>query len=333
MWGRCVFDNVRRFLQFQLTVNVAAVFIAFIGSILGEGESPLKPIQLLWVNMIMDSLGALALATEKPRPYLLERPPYGKRVPLLSPVLILNIGGQGLYQIIISVLMMTVGEKIWTDMEGDSDRLNTMIFNTFVFCQIFNLPNSRVVAKSQSLIDGLFSNTLFLIIFFGIAVVQAIICEFGGIVFHTTGLTWAHWLSTLLMGVLCWVLGFILRAVPVKELSYEDVERQRVDAYEAVKETLRGLSAEEQWALENRQAEEATAENAKKGKKPANEAQTTPTPAAKQAPPPGPEAKPPAGTPQGEAEEPPPEDAPGGGGADAGEGGNPPDAPDEESES
>jgi Ca2+-transporting ATPase len=274
LWGRCVFDNVRRFLQFQLTVNVAAVFIAFIGSILGEGESPLKPIQLLWVNMIMDSLGALALATEKPRPYLLERPPYGKKVPLLSPVLLLNIAGQGLYQIIISVLLMTIGDKIWTDIEGDDERLNTFIFNVFVFCQIFNLPNSRVVAKSQNLIDGLFSNVLFLVIFFGIAVVQAILCEFGGIVFHTNGLTWVHWLSTLAIGVICWILGFILRAIPVKELSYEDVERQRVDAYEALIESLKGLSTEEQWALEQRQEAEAEQENARKGKKPKDGAET-----------------------------------------------------------
>jgi Ca2+-transporting ATPase len=286
MWGRCVFDNVRRFLQFQLTVNVAAVFIAFIGSILGEGESPLKPIQLLWVNMIMDSLGALALATEKPRPYLLERPPYGRKVPLLSPVLLLNIAGQGIYQIIISVLMMTIGDKIWKNTPLRSDVLNTLIFNVFVFCQIFNLPNSRVVAKSQSVFDGLFSNSLFLIIFFGISVIQAIICEFGGNVFHTTGLDWIQWLSTLLMGVICWILGFILRAVPVKELSYEDVERQRVDAYEALKETLRGLSAEEQWELEKKQAEEAEAENAKKGKKPADDKpkdSTAPTATAKPA--------------------------------------------------
>jgi hypothetical protein len=74
--------------------------------------------------------------------------------------------------------MMSFGEKIWTGMESDVDTLNTMIFNTFVFCKIFNLPNSRVVAPSLSFIDGIFSSSLFLIRFFGIFVV------------HTTGFRW-----------------------------------------------------------------------------------------------------------------------------------------------
>jgi len=74
MWGRNVFDNIKRFLQFQLTVNVAACIIAFIGAIIGK-ESPLEPIQLLWVNLIMDSLASLALATEPPKETLLLRKP------------------------------------------------------------------------------------------------------------------------------------------------------------------------------------------------------------------------------------------------------------------
>ena len=74
MWGRNVFDNIQRFLQFQLTVNVGALILVFVGTVGGE-ETPLKAIQLLWVNLIMDSIGALALATELPKPELLERMP------------------------------------------------------------------------------------------------------------------------------------------------------------------------------------------------------------------------------------------------------------------
>ena len=70
MWGRNVYDNIQRFLQFQLTVNVGALILVFIGSAIGE-DTPLTAIQLLWVNLIMDSLGALALATELPKPELL----------------------------------------------------------------------------------------------------------------------------------------------------------------------------------------------------------------------------------------------------------------------
>jgi magnesium-transporting ATPase (P-type) len=77
MWGRSVYDNIRKFLQFQLTVNVVALTICVLGAALGFG-TPLKPVQLLWVNLIMDTLGALALATEAPTPELLKRKPYGR---------------------------------------------------------------------------------------------------------------------------------------------------------------------------------------------------------------------------------------------------------------
>lgn len=75
LWGRCVYDNIRKFLQFQLTVNVVALVVAFIGALTGRG-TPLKTVQLLWVNLIMDTMAALALGTEKPTPALLFRKPY-----------------------------------------------------------------------------------------------------------------------------------------------------------------------------------------------------------------------------------------------------------------
>jgi len=95
-WGRNVFDNIRRFLQFQLTVNVVALITAFIGSVI-MWESPLQPIQLLWVNLIMDSLGSLALATEEPKDNLLQRPPYRKKEYIISQRMIKHILAQGLF--------------------------------------------------------------------------------------------------------------------------------------------------------------------------------------------------------------------------------------------
>lgn len=266
MWGRCVFDNVRRFLQFQLTVNVSAVLIAFLGSCVFR-ESPLKPIQLLWVNLIMDSFGALALATEKPRPYLLKRPPYGRKVQLLSGVLLANIVGQAGYQIIILLVILIAGDRIWPDIQEHDTQHYTLIFNAFVFCQIFNLLNSRIVAKAQRFFDGIFSNWLFIAIFIGIAVVQAIIVEFGDMVFSTAKLTWIHWLSCIAIGFVSIIIGVILRAFPIKELSFEEVERQRSEMYETLKETLRGLTEDEQWAQEAEEAEEEKEKVENKDKK------------------------------------------------------------------
>ena len=99
-WGRNVFDNIRRFLQFQLTVNVCALVIAFIGGVI-MAEPPLTAIQFLWVNMIMDTLAALALATEDPKPELLHRPPYRKTEYIISQKMVKHILGQTALQMII----------------------------------------------------------------------------------------------------------------------------------------------------------------------------------------------------------------------------------------
>lgn len=100
MWGRNVYDNIRKFLQFQLTVNVVALITAFIGAVV-MWESPLAAIQLLWVNLIMDSLAALALATEDPKPDLLQRPPYRKNEYIISQKMVKHILGQAIYQAIV----------------------------------------------------------------------------------------------------------------------------------------------------------------------------------------------------------------------------------------
>ena len=82
-WGRCVYDNIRKFLQFQLTVNVVALMIVFLGALMGT-EPPLTAVQMLWVNLIMDTMGALALGTEKPTNEVLKRPPYKRSASLVS---------------------------------------------------------------------------------------------------------------------------------------------------------------------------------------------------------------------------------------------------------
>jgi Ca2+ transporting ATPase len=109
-WGRNVFDNIRRFLQFQLTVNVVALIISFIGSVV-MWDSPLQAIQLLWVNLIMDSLASLALATEEPKPELLQRPPYRKNEYIVSNKMTKHILGQSLFQAVILFVVVFSGHN------------------------------------------------------------------------------------------------------------------------------------------------------------------------------------------------------------------------------
>lgn len=99
MWGRNVYDSIRKFIQFQLTVNLVAVAVAFIGSVT-DGESPLTPVQLLWVNLIMDTFAALALATERPTEDLLDRKPYGRYDKLITRTMWRNIISQAVFQVI-----------------------------------------------------------------------------------------------------------------------------------------------------------------------------------------------------------------------------------------
>lgn len=110
MWGRNVYDNIRKFLQFQLTVNVVALMTAFVGSVILK-ESPLAAVQLLWVNLIMDSLASLALATELPKLSLLQRPPYRKREYIISQKMMKHILGQAFFQCVVLMIFIFAGDK------------------------------------------------------------------------------------------------------------------------------------------------------------------------------------------------------------------------------
>ena len=109
MWGRNVYDSIAKFLQFQLTVNIVAVTVAFVGACFVQ-DSPLKAVQMLWVNLIMDTLASLALATEMPTADLLERKPYGRTKPLISRTMIKNIIGQAIYMLVVVFTLLFVGK-------------------------------------------------------------------------------------------------------------------------------------------------------------------------------------------------------------------------------
>jgi magnesium-transporting ATPase (P-type) len=144
-WGRNIFDSIRKFLQFQLTVNMCALTMAFAGAAVLK-ESPLSPIQMLWVNLIMDTLASLALATEPPTDELLTRKPYSKFENLITPDMWKNIITQGLLQIVVLGAILFKGPQIFnikssigvTDWTVESGKHYCIFFNTFVLMQVFN---------------------------------------------------------------------------------------------------------------------------------------------------------------------------------------------------
>lgn len=140
-WGRAVNDAVKRFLQFQLTVNITAVILTFVTAVSSdEEESVLTAVQLLWVNLIMDTLAALALATDPPHDSVLDRKPEPKGSSIISVTMWKMIFGQSIYQLVITFLLYYGAPKgiLPLNYTPDDDEIATLVFNTFVWMQIFN---------------------------------------------------------------------------------------------------------------------------------------------------------------------------------------------------
>jgi Ca2+ transporting ATPase len=110
MWGRNVTDSISKFLQFQLTVNIVALICAFVGACI-VSESPLRAVQMLWVNLIMDTLASLALATDRPTNDLLKRKPRGRSYPLISRRMAKNILGHAVYQLAVVLFLLFAGQN------------------------------------------------------------------------------------------------------------------------------------------------------------------------------------------------------------------------------
>ncbi|RTG90507.1 Ca2+ transporting ATPase, plasma membrane [Schistosoma bovis] len=183
MWGRNVYDSISKFLQFQLTVNMVAIIVAFVGACLIT-DSPLKAVQMLWVNLIMDTLASLALATEIPTEELLERAPYGRTKPIISRNMIKNIIGQSIYQLSVIFFLIWFGELLLDVENGrglSAKGINrptehfTVIFNSFVMMTLFNEINARKIHGQRNIFSGLTNNLLFVIIWISTFILQVII--------------------------------------------------------------------------------------------------------------------------------------------------------------
>uniref|UniRef100_A0A6Q2YLK2 Calcium-transporting ATPase n=1 Tax=Esox lucius TaxID=8010 RepID=A0A6Q2YLK2_ESOLU len=173
MWGRNVYDSISKFLQFQLTVNVVAVIVKHYFC------HPPHSVQMLWVNLIMDTFASLALATEPPTEALLLRKPYGRNKPLISRTMMKNILGHAVYQLIVIFTLLFAGEKIFDIDSGRYAPLHappsehyTIVFNTFVMMQLFNEINARKIHGERNVFDGIFKNMIFCSIVFGTFVIQ-----------------------------------------------------------------------------------------------------------------------------------------------------------------
>uniref|UniRef100_A0A4W4GR06 Calcium-transporting ATPase n=1 Tax=Electrophorus electricus TaxID=8005 RepID=A0A4W4GR06_ELEEL len=223
MWGRNVYDSISKFLQFQLTVNVVAVIVAFTGACITQ-DSPLKAVQMLWVNLIMDTLASLALATEPPTEALLLRKPYGRDKPLISRTMMKNILGHAVYQLVVTFTLLFAGERFFNIDSGRNSPLHappsehyTIIFNVFVMMQLFNEINARKIHGERNVFEGVYRNPIFCSVVLGTFI---IIVQFGGKPFSCTALTLDQWLWCIFIGVAELLWGQFISAVPTHRLKF-----------------------------------------------------------------------------------------------------------------
>uniref|UniRef100_A0A6Q2Z0X4 Calcium-transporting ATPase n=1 Tax=Esox lucius TaxID=8010 RepID=A0A6Q2Z0X4_ESOLU len=226
MWGRNVYDSISKFLQFQLTVNVVAVIVAFTGACITQ-DSPLKAVQMLWVNLIMDTLASLALATEPPTESLLLRKPYGRNKPLISRTMMKNILGHAVYQLTIIFTLLFAGEKFFNIDSGRNAPLHappsehyTIVFNVFVMMQLFNEINARKIHGERNVFEAIYRNPIFCSVVLGTFILQIIIVQLGGKPFSCTALTIDQWLWCVFIGVGELLWGQLISAIPTHHLKF-----------------------------------------------------------------------------------------------------------------
>jgi magnesium-transporting ATPase (P-type) len=237
-YGRNIYDCIRKFVQFQLTTNVVAVFMTFLGGIILK-DSPLNAIQMLWVNLIMDSFASLALATEDPTDKLLDRKPYSRDASILTPMMLLNIFSQSIFQIIVLTVIIFYGDYLFgvpSDRELEHFMWNevngyhfTIFFNIFVYMQVFNSINARKLQKDEfNVFDGIFGNWLYILIQTIIIVGQVILVTFGGRAVRTHALSVQQHGLCLLIASMTLVWGAFVKLLPIDvSEKVEDEEDKR----------------------------------------------------------------------------------------------------------
>ncbi|CED82819.1 calcium-translocating p-type atpase [Phaffia rhodozyma] len=227
-WGRCVNDSVSKFLQFQISVNITAVVITFVSAVASADEqSVLTAVQLLWVNLIMDTFAALALATDPATPTSLLRKPTPKTAPLITIDMFKMILGQALFQIIACLILHFLGGDILNNVCSDEltcnqqqQEVSTIVFNAFVFCQIFNQLNCRRLDRKLNIFTRDFFRNYYFFAIFGIMVGGQIAIVFvGGSAFQVVRITGRDWAISIIVGALSLPLAVIIRLLPTEPFA------------------------------------------------------------------------------------------------------------------
>lgn len=232
-WGRTVAESIKKFIQFQLTVNITACVLTFVSAVASSnGQSVLTAVQLLWVNLIMDTLAALALATDKPDDALLHRTPAGRTAPLISVLMWKMILGQSFTQLVVTFVLHFAGHQIFFGpvpiSNHENKQLDAMTFNAFVWLQFWKLfvtrkldecadvrlVRDRISWENLNFFAHLFRNWYFVVIAALIGAVQVLVMFVGGAAFTVARQTPAMWATAILCGMVSLPVGVLIRVIP-----------------------------------------------------------------------------------------------------------------------
>merc|ERR1711920_297764 len=232
-WGRNIFDNCRKFVQFQLTVNISCLFIVILGGTT-LGRSPFSIIQLLWINLVMDVLAAIALSTEAPHPTRLRAERIKKNDKILTPYMWRAVSAQFVYQAVIMLVLLYAGPSMfgighnlittpYRNEDGSATyalQHHTLLFQTFMMMNLFNMFNCRKLESENELefniFEGIHRNWWFLIIWLIEMNMQFFMIGYPGMgmVFSTTPLTWGMHLTAFILGVGSLAVGAAVKKSP-----------------------------------------------------------------------------------------------------------------------
>ncbi|MCI9233973.1 MAG: calcium-translocating P-type ATPase, PMCA-type [Bacilli bacterium] len=213
LFGRTIFKSIRKFIVFQLTMNFCAISLSIIGPFIGV-ETPVTVIQMLWINMVMDTLAGLAFAFEPPLREYMNEYPKKKKEPIINSYMMGEILFTGCFSSLLCIFFL---KSSWIHSLYRSTETNqylmTAFFGLFIFMGIFNSFNART--ERLNLLANLSRNKVFMFVIFFILTVQVLLIYFGGSLFRTAGLTFHEFEIMILLALLVvpidWIRKLYLR--------------------------------------------------------------------------------------------------------------------------
>ncbi|RWR97719.1 putative calcium-transporting ATPase 13, plasma membrane-type [Cinnamomum micranthum f. kanehirae] len=212
--GRCIYRNARNFLQFQLTVFIVTVVVNCVTAV-STYKIEISAVQILWESLLLETIGSLALAAEHPTEELMLKGPVSLEETLITSIMWRNIISQALYQIILLLVLQFKSSSIF---HVDGSVSDTLIFNTFVLCQVFNLFNSRNLEK-RNMFEGIQDNRSFLCIVVMIVFLQVLMVELLYKFACIERLDWRLWAASVGMAAMSWPIALVVKGKPISNAT------------------------------------------------------------------------------------------------------------------